>query len=40
MWAVRTLRQLKSRRKHSEAPKIYPLTVIKNGQEKNNQPPD
>jgi len=33
MWAVRILRRLKSRRKHSEAPKTYPLTVIRNGRE-------
>lgn len=33
MWATRVFLGLKSRRKHSEAPASYPLTVIKNGQE-------
>jgi len=33
MWSVRVFRQLKSRRKHREAPKTEQLTVIKNGKE-------
>jgi hypothetical protein len=33
MWALRVYRELKSRTKHQDAPKSYPLTVIRNGTE-------
>jgi hypothetical protein len=33
MWAVRVYRGLKSRRKHKDAPKTYPLTIVKAGNE-------
>lgn len=33
LWAVRVYRELRSKRKHKDAPKSYPLTVIRNGQE-------
>jgi hypothetical protein len=33
LWSVRVFRHLKSRRKHSEAPRLYPLTVMKDGKE-------
>ncbi|MCK4828140.1 hypothetical protein KA005_71080 [bacterium] len=35
MWAVRVYRRMKSRRKHSEAPKLYSITVVKDGKEQN-----
>lgn len=39
MWAVRVYRDLKSRTKHKDAPKGYPLTVVKGGQEINIEVP-
>jgi hypothetical protein len=33
MWAVRVYRDLKSRRKHKDAPKTYPLTVVRGQRE-------
>jgi len=33
MWAVRVFRDLKSRRKHKDAPKTYPLTVLRGDHE-------
>jgi hypothetical protein len=33
MWAVRVYRGLKSRRKHKDAPKTYPITIVKAGNE-------
>jgi len=33
LWAVRVYRNLKSRTKHKDAPKTYPLTVVRNGRE-------
>jgi len=33
MWAVRVYRRLKSRTKHEEAPRTYPLTVVRGGQQ-------
>ena len=33
MWAVRVFRDLKSRTKHKDAPKTYPLTVLREGHE-------
>jgi hypothetical protein len=33
MWPVRVYRELKSRTKHKEAPKTYPLTIIRGAQE-------
>ena len=33
MWAVRVYRRLKSRTKHEQAPRTYPLTVVRGGQE-------
>ena len=33
MWDVRIYRRLKSRTKHKDAPKCYPLKIIKNGSE-------
>lgn len=39
MWAVRVYRELKSRTRHQDAPKYFPLTVINNGTEQVVQVP-
>ena len=39
MWAVRVYRGMKSRTKHEQAPKSYPLKLIKNGTEEKIQVP-
>jgi hypothetical protein len=33
MWAVRVYRELKSRTRHQDAPRLYPLKVVKKGKE-------
>jgi hypothetical protein len=37
MWPVRVYRGLRSRTKHKNAPKTYPLTIVKNGKEETVQ---
>jgi hypothetical protein len=33
LWAVRVFREMQSRRKHSSAPKVFPIKIIRNGVE-------
>jgi len=39
MWAVRVYRELNSRTRHQDAPKLFPLKVVKNGTEQVIQVP-
>lgn len=39
MWAVRVYRELRSRTRHKDAPKRYPLTVVKDGKEQEIEVP-